>query len=284
MRRRGREDDRSRRDRTRTTSMRRERSVHDRARAGSAAVSATHKARTAQFVMPSRTEGSADPGLPRWVGPGGPDRRRQGAGRCLDPRVHRQRVDDRAAGEGQHPEHDQPARNQRQRESGAKRSWFVPTAKHWVNVENGNILRTMLKRILTNQIHDQAGGGARQRQHHVHAESEVESPSGTWISLTSSQAPRRNNGRRRDRNASVSAAPSADPEPCAVRRSRICSSFRSPSSSGPILGYPLYKLVTLSFQQYGLPELIQSKGRGSASTTTSPSSATRSSGTCCYAP
>ena len=29
---------------------------------------------------------------------------------------------------------------------------------------------------------------------------------------------------------------------------------------GAILGYPLYKLVTLSFQQYGLPELIQRKG------------------------
>src|SRR5262245_3365269 len=28
-----------------------------------------------------------------------------------------------------------------------------------------------------------------------------------------------------------------------------------------ILGYPLYKLVTLSFQQYGLPELIQRKGK-----------------------
>ena len=29
---------------------------------------------------------------------------------------------------------------------------------------------------------------------------------------------------------------------------------------GAILGYPLYKLVTLSFQRYGLPELIQRKG------------------------
>jgi N,N'-diacetylchitobiose transport system permease protein len=29
---------------------------------------------------------------------------------------------------------------------------------------------------------------------------------------------------------------------------------------GAVLGYPLYKLVTLSFQQYGLPELIQRKG------------------------
>ena len=34
-------------------------------------------------------------------------------------------------------------------ERAARRSWFVPTAKNWVNVENGNILRTMLARILT---------------------------------------------------------------------------------------------------------------------------------------
>jgi N,N'-diacetylchitobiose transport system substrate-binding protein len=34
----------------------------------------------------------------------------------------------------------------------AKASWFVPTAKHWVDVENGNILRTMLGQILTGQL------------------------------------------------------------------------------------------------------------------------------------
>jgi len=34
-------------------------------------------------------------------------------------------------------------------ERAAARSWFVPTAKNWVNVENGNVLRTMLARILT---------------------------------------------------------------------------------------------------------------------------------------
>jgi len=34
-------------------------------------------------------------------------------------------------------------------ERAAKRSWFVPTAKNWVNVENGNVLRTMLARIPT---------------------------------------------------------------------------------------------------------------------------------------
>lgn len=34
----------------------------------------------------------------------------------------------------------------------AARSWFVPTAKHWVDVENGNILRTMLSQILTGKL------------------------------------------------------------------------------------------------------------------------------------
>ena len=77
-----------------------------------------HKAATAQFVMPSRTKGQPMPGLPRRLRPGRPGRCRQGEGRGLDPRVHRQRLDDRAAGEGQHPEHDEPARVERQRASG----------------------------------------------------------------------------------------------------------------------------------------------------------------------
>ena len=37
-------------------------------------------------------------------------------------------------------------------ERAAARSWFVPTAKHWVNVENGNILRNMLAQILTGKL------------------------------------------------------------------------------------------------------------------------------------
>ena len=55
-------------------------------------------------------------------------------------------------------------------ERAAQRSWFVPTAKHWVNVENGNVLRTMLSRILTGQLDDQGSCDDRERQHHVHAE------------------------------------------------------------------------------------------------------------------
>ncbi len=37
-------------------------------------------------------------------------------------------------------------------EKAAAQSWFVPTAKNWVNVENGNILRNMLAQILTGKL------------------------------------------------------------------------------------------------------------------------------------
>ncbi len=37
-------------------------------------------------------------------------------------------------------------------ERAAARSWFVPTAKHWVDVENGNILKNMLGEILTGKL------------------------------------------------------------------------------------------------------------------------------------
>jgi N,N'-diacetylchitobiose transport system substrate-binding protein len=37
-------------------------------------------------------------------------------------------------------------------ERAAARSWFVPQAKHWVDVENGNILKTMLGQMLTNRL------------------------------------------------------------------------------------------------------------------------------------
>jgi N,N'-diacetylchitobiose transport system substrate-binding protein len=37
-------------------------------------------------------------------------------------------------------------------ERAAARSWFVPQAKHWVDIENGNILKTMLSQILTGKL------------------------------------------------------------------------------------------------------------------------------------
>ena len=55
-------------------------------------------------------------------------------------------------------------------ERAALRSWFVPAAKNWVNVENGNILRTMLCADPDREALGQAGGGNGERQHHVHAQ------------------------------------------------------------------------------------------------------------------
>jgi N,N'-diacetylchitobiose transport system substrate-binding protein len=37
-------------------------------------------------------------------------------------------------------------------ERAAARSWFVPQAKHWVDVENGNIIKTMLGQMLTGHL------------------------------------------------------------------------------------------------------------------------------------
>jgi N,N'-diacetylchitobiose transport system substrate-binding protein len=37
-------------------------------------------------------------------------------------------------------------------ERAAARSWFVPQAAHWVDVENGNILKTMLSQLLTGRL------------------------------------------------------------------------------------------------------------------------------------
>ena len=37
-------------------------------------------------------------------------------------------------------------------ERAAVRSWFIPNAKNWVNVENGNVIRNMLTQILTNKL------------------------------------------------------------------------------------------------------------------------------------
>ena len=37
-------------------------------------------------------------------------------------------------------------------ERAAAQSWFVPAAKHWVDVENGNILRNMLAQILIGKL------------------------------------------------------------------------------------------------------------------------------------
>ena len=58
-------------------------------------------------------------------------------------------------------------------ERAASRSWFVPTAKHWVDVENGNILRNMLAQILTGKLTVKQAASVGQRQHRIGAEPAV---------------------------------------------------------------------------------------------------------------
>ena len=75
-----------------------------------------HKTATAQFVMPGHVKGQPMPGFL-----GGSDlavpghELEQERGGRLDQGVHRHDVDEGAPGEGQHPERDQPARQERER-------------------------------------------------------------------------------------------------------------------------------------------------------------------------
>ena len=109
-----------------------------------------HKAQTAQFVMPSHTKGQPMPGFlggSDLAVPVGADKAKAAAWiRAFTDNTSMTAL--RAKG---NIPNTTSMLGSSVNERAARRSWFVPTAKHWVNVENGNILRTMLKRILTNQ-------------------------------------------------------------------------------------------------------------------------------------
>ena len=109
-----------------------------------------YKAQTAQFVMPSRTKGQPIPGFL-----GGSDLAVPvGADKAKAAAWIRAFTDNSSMtalrAKGNIP-NTTSLLGTSVNERAAKRSWFVPTAEHWVNVENGNILRTMLSRILTNK-------------------------------------------------------------------------------------------------------------------------------------
>jgi N,N'-diacetylchitobiose transport system substrate-binding protein len=107
-----------------------------------------YKNRTAQFVMPSRTKGEAIPGFL-----GGSDlavpvgANRSQAASWISAFTDNASMTALRA-KGNIPNTTSLLGNS-VNERAAKRSWFVPTAKNWTNVENGNVLRTMLARILT---------------------------------------------------------------------------------------------------------------------------------------
>jgi N,N'-diacetylchitobiose transport system substrate-binding protein len=110
-----------------------------------------YKAQTQQFVMPSRTKGQPMPGFL-----GGSDlaipvgANKEKALAWIRAFTDTQSMTALRA-KGNIP-NTTSLLGSSVNERAARRSWFVPTAKNWVNVENGNILRTMLSRILTNKM------------------------------------------------------------------------------------------------------------------------------------
>ena len=96
-------------------------------------------------------QGQADAGLPRRLRSRGARRRQQGARGRLDQGLHEHAVDDGTARIGNIP-NTTSLLGSSVNEKAATQSWFVPTAKNWVNVENGNILRNMLAQILTGKL------------------------------------------------------------------------------------------------------------------------------------
>jgi N,N'-diacetylchitobiose transport system substrate-binding protein len=110
-----------------------------------------YKGLTAQFVMPSKTKGEPMPGFL-----GGSDLAVPvGANKALAVdwiKAYTSTASMTALrGIGNIPNTTSLLGNS-VNERAAKRSWFVPTAKNWVNVENGNILRNMLAQILTGRL------------------------------------------------------------------------------------------------------------------------------------
>ena len=186
----------------------------------SCCVGDANKSLTKQFVMPSHTAGQADARLPRRLRPRRAGRRQQGARRRLDQGLHEHVVDDRSARDRQHPEHDEPARLEREREGGAQ-SWFVPTAKNWVNVENGNILRNMLAQILTGKLTIKQAAQSAERQHRVGPERIGRRRGRTRISVDEQPGPRAHR-RRRGRVRAASAAASRPGSARSGHAARTC--------------------------------------------------------------
>ena len=155
----------------------------------SCCVGDANKARTAQFVMPSRTKGQPMPGFL-----GGSDlavpigANKDKAAAWISAFTDNASMTALRA-KGNIPNTTSLLGNS-VNERAARKSWFVPTAKNWVNVENGNILRTMLARILTGKSSIKDAASVAERQHHVHPES-VGSNSMTVAAETTAHRSRR---------------------------------------------------------------------------------------------
>jgi N,N'-diacetylchitobiose transport system substrate-binding protein len=117
----------------------------------SCCVGAKYKATTAQFVMPSHTPGQPMPGFL-----GGSDLAVPKGGNVS---LGADWIKDFTSTSGEkllqskgNIPNATSLLGTSVNERAAARSWFVPAAKHWVDVENGNILRNMLATILQGKL------------------------------------------------------------------------------------------------------------------------------------
>ena len=113
---------------------------------------AKYKAATAQFVMPSHTPGKPMPGFlggSDLAVPAQTNAKAQAIQWIADFTSTANEKSLEAKGNIPNATN---LLGQSVNERAAARSWFVPQAKHWVDVENGNILKTMLSQILTGQL------------------------------------------------------------------------------------------------------------------------------------
>ncbi len=110
-----------------------------------------YKGVTQQFVMPSRTKGQPIPGFLGGSDLAIPVRGQKDAAAAWIRAFTDNSSMTALRGKGNIP-NTTSLLGTSVNERAARRSWFVPQAKNWVNVENGNILRTMLARILTNKM------------------------------------------------------------------------------------------------------------------------------------
>jgi len=113
---------------------------------------AKYKSVTAQFVMPSHTKGKPMPGFlggSDLAVPGQSNSKAQATQWIADftSTANEQALEQK----GNIPNATNLLGNS-VNERAAAQSWFVPQAKHWVDVENGNILKTMLSQILTGRL------------------------------------------------------------------------------------------------------------------------------------
>jgi N,N'-diacetylchitobiose transport system substrate-binding protein len=113
---------------------------------------AKYKAVTAQFVMPSHTPGKPMPGFlggSDLAVPAGSGHQAQAVSWIAD---FTNTASEKALEQKGNIPNATNLLGNSVNERAAARSWFVPQAKHWVDVENGNILKTMLAQILTGQL------------------------------------------------------------------------------------------------------------------------------------